>query len=76
MATFTINGEPHTVDDDDTIPLLWYLRDVAELRGTKFGCGVAQCGACTVHVDGVATRSLRHASVVTGRPSGDDNRRP
>lgn len=57
MATFTINGETHVVDDNTTMPLLWYLRDIADLTGTKFGCGVAQCGACTVHVDGVAVRA-------------------
>ena len=57
MAEITINGEKHTIDDDETIPLLWYLRDVLEMRGTKFGCGVAQCGACTVHVNGQAVRS-------------------
>ena len=67
MATFTINGESHSVDDDSTIPLLWYLRDRAGLTGTKFGCGVAQCGACTVHVDGVATRScVTPASALDG----------
>lgn len=57
MAEFTINGEKHTVDDDSTMPLLWYLRDIAGLKGTKFGCGVAQCGACTVHIDGRAVRA-------------------
>ena len=57
MAEFTINGKKHTVDDDSTIPLLWYLRDIAGMTGTKFGCGVAQCGACTVHVDGTAVRA-------------------
>ncbi|WP_411818574.1 (2Fe-2S)-binding protein [Hyphococcus sp. DH-69] len=57
MAELTINGKKHTIDDDETIPLLWYLRDVLEMRGTKFGCGMAQCGACTVHADGVAIRS-------------------
>lgn len=68
MAELTINGEKHTIDDDETIPLLWYLRDVLEMRGTKFGCGVAQCGACTVHVDGVAVRScVTPAASVDGR---------
>lgn len=57
MAEITINGEKHVIDDDETIPLLWYLRDVLEMRGTKFGCGVAQCGACTVHLNGVAVRA-------------------
>jgi isoquinoline 1-oxidoreductase alpha subunit len=52
-----INGETKTVDVPDDMPLLWVLRDVLGMTGTKFGCGVAQCGACTVHVDGQATRS-------------------
>jgi isoquinoline 1-oxidoreductase subunit alpha len=55
--TLTINGAPHSVDVPDDMPLLWVIRDVVGLKGTKFGCGVAQCGACTVHLDGVATRS-------------------
>jgi isoquinoline 1-oxidoreductase subunit alpha len=52
-----VNGEPHRVDVDGDTPLLWVLRDVLEMTGTKFGCGMALCGACTVHIDGVATRS-------------------
>jgi isoquinoline 1-oxidoreductase alpha subunit len=52
-----VNGAPHTVDVDGDTALLWVLRDVLGMTGTKFGCGVALCGACTVHVDGVATRS-------------------
>jgi aerobic-type carbon monoxide dehydrogenase small subunit (CoxS/CutS family) len=52
-----INGNIHNVDVDGNMPLLWVLRDVLGLRGTKFGCGVAQCGACTVHLDGRAVRS-------------------
>jgi isoquinoline 1-oxidoreductase alpha subunit len=55
--TITINGAAHTVDVDSDTPLLWILRDVLGLTGTKFGCGVALCGACTVHVDGVPARS-------------------
>jgi isoquinoline 1-oxidoreductase alpha subunit len=55
--TIKINGKIHSVDVDDDTPLLWVLRDVLGMTGTKFGCGIAQCGACTVHVDGVATRS-------------------
>ncbi len=55
--TLTINGTAHSVDVDGDTPLLWVLRDVIGLTGTKFGCGAALCGACTVHVDGVATRS-------------------
>jgi isoquinoline 1-oxidoreductase alpha subunit len=53
----TVNGQPHNVDVDLDTPLLWVLRDALGLTGTKFGCGAAQCGACTVHVNGVATRS-------------------
>jgi isoquinoline 1-oxidoreductase alpha subunit len=59
MAEFTlsINGQPKKVDVAPETPLLWVLRDGLDMTGTKYGCGVAQCGACTVHVDGVATRS-------------------
>src|SRR5690554_6807323 len=59
MATFnlTINGQNKTVDVDPTTPMLWVLRDHLGLVGTKYGCGVAQCGACTIHLDGSATRS-------------------
>jgi isoquinoline 1-oxidoreductase subunit alpha len=53
----TINGKAHIVDVDGDTPLLWVLRDVLGMTGTKFGCGMALCGACTVHIDGVATRS-------------------
>jgi isoquinoline 1-oxidoreductase alpha subunit len=52
-----VNGRLHTVDIDGNMPLLWALRDILGLKGTKFGCGVAQCGACTVHLDGRAVRS-------------------
>ena len=57
MITLTINGEAKTVDAPADMPLLWALRDLLGMTGTKFGCGIAQCGACTVHIDGVATRS-------------------
>jgi isoquinoline 1-oxidoreductase alpha subunit len=57
MITLRINGESKTIDAPDDMPLLWALRDLLGLTGTKFGCGIAQCGACTVHVDGVAVRS-------------------
>ena len=55
--TIRVNGKPHRVDVDGDTPLLWVLRDVLGMTGTKFGCGMALCGACTVHVDGNATRS-------------------
>ena len=55
--TISINGTGHSVDVDADTPLLWVLRDVLGMTGTKFGCGAALCGACTVHIDGVATRS-------------------
>jgi isoquinoline 1-oxidoreductase subunit alpha len=57
MARITVNGIPHDVDVEPETPLLWVLREQLGLTGTKYGCGVAQCGACTVHVDGAATRS-------------------
>jgi isoquinoline 1-oxidoreductase alpha subunit len=57
MARLTINGETHEVEVDADTPLLWVLREQLGLTGTKFGCGIAQCGACTVHIDGVATRA-------------------
>jgi isoquinoline 1-oxidoreductase alpha subunit len=57
--TLKINGTDHTVDVDGETPLLWVLRDVLGMTGTKFGCGLAQCGACTVHLDGTAARSCQ-----------------
>jgi isoquinoline 1-oxidoreductase alpha subunit len=54
---FTVNGEKRSVDVDPDTPLLWVLRDELRLTGTKFGCGIAQCGACTVHLDGTTRRS-------------------
>jgi isoquinoline 1-oxidoreductase alpha subunit len=56
-VTFKVNGKSTTVDVSDDTPLLWVLRDVLDLKGTKYGCGIAQCGSCTVHIDGVASRS-------------------
>jgi len=65
--TFKVNGKPTTVDVPADMPLLWVLRDVLDMKGTKFGCGIAQCGACTVHVNGTAIRSCqRRASTVAG----------
>ncbi len=57
MIRLTINGTAHEVDVEPDTPLLWVLREQVGLTGTKYGCGIAQCGACTVHIDGVATRS-------------------
>jgi isoquinoline 1-oxidoreductase alpha subunit len=68
MARLTVNGQSHTVDVDPNTPLLWALRDTVGLAGTKYGCGIAQCGACTVHVDGVAMRSCSvPVSMVEGK---------
>jgi len=57
MITVTVNGTQHQIDLEPDTPLLWVIRDAVGLTGTKFGCGIAQCGACTVHIDGVAMRS-------------------
>jgi isoquinoline 1-oxidoreductase subunit alpha len=57
MARLTVNGKPHDIEVDPTTPLLWVLREQVGLTGTKYGCGIAQCGACTVHIDGTAIRS-------------------
>jgi isoquinoline 1-oxidoreductase alpha subunit len=57
--TIKVNGKTHNLDVDGDTPLLWVLRDVLGMTGTKFGCGMALCGACTVHIDGVATRSCQ-----------------
>ena len=57
MAHLTVNGQSHDIDVDPSTPLLWVLREQVGLTGTKYGCGIAQCGACTVHVDGMAMRS-------------------
>jgi isoquinoline 1-oxidoreductase subunit alpha len=57
MARLIINGQTHDVDVEPDTPLLWVIRENVGMTGTKYGCGIAQCGACTVHIDGVATRS-------------------
>lgn len=64
-----INGETRTVDVDAQTPLLWVLRDTLDLRGTKFGCGVAQCGACTVHLNG---RAMRSCQLPVGAAAGQE----
>ena len=79
MATLNINGQQLEVDGDPDTPLLWVLRDHLDLTGTKFGCGAGLCGACTVHVDGVATRScvtplaaVENAAITTIEGLSDD----
>jgi len=78
----TINGRQYTVDVPGEMPLLWVIRDVIGLTGTKYGCGIQQCGACTVHVDGVATRSCGlqvgevHGEVTTIEGLGADGDHP
>jgi isoquinoline 1-oxidoreductase alpha subunit len=68
MIGLTINGKSHKVDADPTTPLLWVLREQVGLTGTKYGCGIAQCGACTVHLDGAAVRSCSiPVAAVVGR---------
>lgn len=69
MVTFTVNGESHTYEGDEDMPLLWYLREDAKLTGTKFGCGIAMCGACTVHIGGMAQRSC---SIPMAAVEGED----
>jgi isoquinoline 1-oxidoreductase subunit alpha len=69
MVRLTVNGTTHDIDVDSDTPLLWVLRDVLGLMGTKFGCGIAQCGACTVHIDGRPVRSCAlPLSAIAGRP--------
>jgi len=79
MTRFNVNGNDVSVDVDDSTPLLWVLRDSLELTGTKYGCGMAQCGACTVHLNGRPVRScvtpvsaVEDAAVVTIEQVGDD----
>ena len=68
VITLNVNGKSRTLDVEDDAPLLWVLRDELGLTGTKFGCGIAQCGACTVHLDGVATRTcVLPVSAVAGK---------
>jgi isoquinoline 1-oxidoreductase alpha subunit len=68
MITLTVNGHEQHFDGDPDLPLLWYLRDTLGFTGTKFGCGMALCGACTVHIDGVATRGcITPMAATTGK---------
>ncbi len=67
MTTFSVNGVEHTVDVDPNTPLLWVLRETLGFTGTKYGCGIAQCGACTVHLDGQPVRSC---SLAIGQVDG------
>ena len=83
MSSFFLNGKSVTVDDDPSTPLLWVIRDSLGLTGTKFGCGIALCGACTVHINGAAMRScsvpigaLDGAKVVTIEGLSSDNNHP
>lgn len=83
MVTLTVNGAEQTFDGDSQIPLLWYLRDILGLTGSKFGCGMGLCGCCTVHVDGVATRScvtpvsaVEGKEIVTIEALSDDGNHP
>ncbi len=74
--SFTVNGKRETVNVTPDTPLLWVLRDTLGLTGTKFGCGIAQCGACTVHLDGVATRTcVLPVAAVAGAARVDRGRR-
>jgi isoquinoline 1-oxidoreductase subunit alpha len=83
MITLTVNGTQHQVDLEPDTPLLWALRDAVGLTGTKFGCGIAQCGACTVHINGQARRScsvpigaLNGASITTIEGLSPDGKHP
>ena len=80
MTQITVNGEKHTVNVEADMPLLWVIRDELQLTGTKFGCGIAQCGACTVHVNGAPRRScitpiasVEGAEITTIESLGDEN---
>ena len=66
MASLTVNGTPRQYDGDPAMPLLWYLRDQLQMTGTKFGCGQALCGACTVHMDGAPVRACVTPMGATG----------
>ena len=73
--TITVNGTEHTLDVEPEMPLLWALRETLGLTGTKFGCGISACGACTVHLDGRAVRSCTlPISAADGKQRDDDRR--
>ena len=74
MVKLRVNGQEQSFDGDPSMPLLWYLRDELGLTGTKYGCGVALCGACTVHVDGAGHPRLHHRRQRCLGPLGDDDR--
>lgn len=81
--TLKVNKQEHTIDADPQMPLLWAIRDIVGLKGTKYGCGVAQCGACTVHMDGQPVRSCSipvigaaNKSITTIEGLSDDNTHP
>ena len=76
MQALSVNGNHYEVDVEPDTPLLWVLRDTIGLTGTKYGCGIAQCGACTVHIDGVAARSCQISGLQPGRQKGDHGRGP
>ena len=76
MASLNINGKAYQAEVDARTPLLWVLRDTIGLTGTKYGCGIAQCGACTVHIDGVATRSCQVPVGSVGRQAHHHDRGP
>ena len=83
MVRFTLNGKPVSAQSEDSTPLLWVIRDELKLTGTKYGCGVAQCGACTVHINGKAVRSctttlgsVKGASVTTIEGLSPDSSHP
>jgi isoquinoline 1-oxidoreductase subunit alpha len=83
MITITVNGTQHQIDLEPDTPLLWAIRDAVGLTGTKFGCGIAQCGACTVHINGQAMRScsvpiggLQGASITTIEGLSPDSKHP